>query len=102
MKEIDIKRIRYNDKVARRQSKEHKLAHPLCAHCYARGVVKQGEEVDHITPIHKGRTEREVRALLRDRNNLQTLCKDCHTAKTAAECRGRATGTQRPKFRFAI
>lgn len=50
------------------------LAHnPYCVHCGA-----PGNEVDHIVP-HRGN-----RALFENTNNLQTLCKSCHSRKTIA------------------
>ena len=52
---------------------------PLCAECLRRGKVKPAAEVDHITP-HKG-----DRTLFFDPKNLQSLCKKCHSAKTARE-----------------
>lgn len=57
--------------------------HPLCADPY--GVhARQGElvpatEVDHIKPKRSGGTD--------DWNNLQGLCKPCHSRKTAIEGR---------------
>jgi 5-methylcytosine-specific restriction protein A len=47
---------------------------PLCLHCQAKGIVKLGEELDHIVPISKGGTN--------DGSNLQMLCKQCHLTKT--------------------
>ncbi len=39
-----------------------------------------GNEVDHIRPLHKGGDPW-------DSDNLQTLCRSCHIAKTARENR---------------
>lgn len=47
---------------------------PLCLHCKAKGIVKLGEELDHIVPISKGGSN--------DHDNLQMLCKECHYQKT--------------------
>lgn len=52
---------------------------PLCVHCTQAGLVTQATEVDHIVP-HKG-DER----LFWDVENLQGLCKPCHSKKTASE-----------------
>lgn len=49
----------------------------LCQPCKARGHITLAVEVDHVTPIHKGGTDAE--------ENLQSICSECHKAKTAAE-----------------
>ena len=49
-------------------------ANPLCDECKEHGRMVAGEVVDHIIPISAGGG-----AL--DSENLQTLCKPCHTAK---------------------
>lgn len=54
--------------------------HPLCAECERQGIVKAGEHVDHIIPF------RGIEDPLRlDADNLQTLCRECHSRKTARE-----------------
>ena len=50
---------------------------PLCTHCEAKGLVKLGEELDHIVPVSKGGSN--------DPSNLQMLCKECHAQKTIAD-----------------
>ena len=50
--------------------------HPLCARC-----GDAANEVDHIRPLSRGGDH----AL----ENLQSLCRGCHHAKTAADNRGR-------------
>lgn len=56
-----------------------KLRHdPLCEHCAKQGKIVQASHVDHIVPISEGGAER-------DWDNLQSLCKPCHTAKTNSE-----------------
>lgn len=52
---------------------------PLCVRCLPLGFVKAATDVDHIVP-HKGNM-----TLFWDRNNLQPLCKSCHSHKTATE-----------------
>jgi 5-methylcytosine-specific restriction protein A len=51
---------------------------PLCAECLraGRGAV-EAAEVDHIVPLARGGGHGEA--------NLQSLCKPCHSAKTARE-----------------
>jgi len=53
--------------------------YPLCADCAELGAVVEAKEVDHITP-HKG-----DKRLFLDRRNWQSLCKSCHSRKTAGE-----------------
>jgi 5-methylcytosine-specific restriction protein A len=57
----------------------HLEGEPLCRHCMARGKTTAATEVDHITP-HRGDW-----SLFWDRLNWQSLCKACHSRKTAKE-----------------
>jgi 5-methylcytosine-specific restriction protein A len=50
---------------------------PLCRECAREGRTTAAREIDHIIPRSKGGTE--------DRDNLQGLCKPCHSAKTMRE-----------------
>lgn len=50
-----------------------------CVKCERRGRL----EVDHIKPLYQGGDQYAIA-------NLQTLCRPCHFAKTAAENRARA------------
>ena len=52
---------------------------PLCVMCKARGVVTEATEIDHIIP-HKG-----DKTLFWARDNLQALCKKCHSTKTSTQ-----------------
>lgn len=54
-------------------------SHPLCVHCERDGRVRAANEVDHIIP-HKGDM-----GLFWDNTNWQSLCKPCHSLKTATE-----------------
>lgn len=50
---------------------------PLCQVCLATGQVTAAVDVDHVIP-HRGSW-----TLFCDVDNLQSLCKPCHSAKTA-------------------
>lgn len=50
---------------------------PLCRACSRAGLVVAAAEVDHIQPLAKGGTN--------DLDNLQPLCKSCHSKKTMRE-----------------
>jgi 5-methylcytosine-specific restriction protein A len=52
---------------------------PLCAACQSIGVITAANEVDHIRP-HRG-----DKKLFWDSANWQSLCKSCHSRKTAME-----------------
>lgn len=52
---------------------------PFCKYCLQKGLMVKATEVDHINP-HKGDWNMFV-----DTTNLQSLCKQCHSAKTRAE-----------------
>ncbi len=58
---------------------EQLLAEPFCRACAKQGKRTKATEVDHIQP-HRG-----VMALFQDRQNLQSLCHKCHSAKTMRE-----------------
>lgn len=58
--------------------------HPLCVDCQRRGITRPATEVDHIQP-HRGDA-----LVFWQADNLQALCKGCHSRKTAAEVNGRA------------
>jgi 5-methylcytosine-specific restriction protein A len=53
---------------------------PLCVECMRVGVVTAANEVDHIIPLRDGGTH--------DDENLQPLCKSCHSKKTRREMTG--------------
>jgi len=54
-------------------------ANPLCVICMENGIITPAKEVDHIV-AHKGNY-----AMFWDNGNLQSLCKSCHSTKTAKE-----------------
>lgn len=47
---------------------------PVCEFCKEKGIVEPANTVDHIAP-HKGDVNKFF-----DRNNLQSLCKSCHSS----------------------
>ncbi len=59
---------------------QHLRQHPFCEHCKRDGRAELATEVDHIRPISTG-------GGVLDPDNLQSLCKPCHSRKTLAENR---------------
>lgn len=55
------------------------LQHPYCQECLKQGRLTEATDVDHIVP-HRGCAK-----LLFDEANLQSLCHECHSRKTAKE-----------------
>lgn len=53
-------------------------------HCQARGITRPAIEVDHVIALCNGGAD--------DDSNLQGLCHDCHTAKTANDLGYKAKG----------
>ncbi|MFP4539129.1 MAG: AAA family ATPase [Dichotomicrobium sp.] len=58
----------------------YKLRHPLCVHCAEDGIDTLTEAVDHIQPV-SGPDD----PLFWDEDNHQSLCRTCHSRKTARE-----------------
>lgn len=58
-------------------SRMFKRNNPLCVHCLKDGRTTASREVDHIIPKVQGGTD--------EWDNLQALCKPCHSVKTATE-----------------
>jgi 5-methylcytosine-specific restriction enzyme A len=52
---------------------------PLCVDCFKEGRIVPAHEVDHVVP-HKGDL-----LLFYDQDNLQSLCRPCHSRKTVLE-----------------
>lgn len=63
----------------RKERRDHLARHPLCIECQADGLVIVATEVDHIKP-HRGDLK-----LFWQRANWQSLCRPCHSRKTANE-----------------
>lgn len=66
----------------RKARAEHLKNEPLCRPCAETWRVTAAQEVDHIIP-HKGSM-----ALFWDRENWQSICRDCHERKSALEAQG--------------
>lgn len=64
----------------------------LCQPCIKQGRPTPASQVDHVTPKFKGGTD--------DDDNLQSICKDCHDAKTKAES-AEAQG-RKPKVKIGL
>jgi len=47
---------------------------PICKECLKKDIVTSAVEVDHIVPLSRGGSNEE--------ENLQGLCKPCHSMKT--------------------
>lgn len=61
-----------------RRQKHFRQVNLTCANCGCVGPL----ETDHVVPLHRGGKD--------EWNNLQSLCKECHAAKTAREAGERA------------
>lgn len=59
-----------------RLRKKQLAREPLCRFCRSKGIITEGIECDHIQD-HKGEE-----SLFYDIENIQTLCKPCHSKKT--------------------
>ena len=68
----------YSQPAWKRKSKAQLMAEPLCRDCLSRGIVTPAREADHIEP-HRG----DKQAFWT--GELQSLCKECHSVKTARE-----------------
>lgn len=57
----------------------------LCVQCKSLGRIRAADQLDHIVPIAQGGAEFSP-------INVQSLCKQCHHAKTLAERRAQGRG----------
>jgi 5-methylcytosine-specific restriction protein A len=71
--------IRGYDRKWRRYRLAFLASHPLCAECNRNARITEATEVDHIKP-HGNDPQ-----LFWDPDNHQSLCKSCHSSKTASE-----------------
>lgn len=72
------------------QTEQQRAREPMCRMCKAEGIYRPMHVADHIVSLGEGGREG-------DPNNLQSLCKAHHDAKSAEETRraitrGRADG----------
>ncbi len=70
--------------------KRRKAAHPFCAHCAARGIVKAAAQMDHILALALGGEDVD--------SNIQGLCIPCHAIKTAMEDASGGAATNHPEW----
>jgi 5-methylcytosine-specific restriction protein A len=73
------------DHAWRAYSRRRLALHPWCVRCRPRGLLRLAVVTDHVVP-HRG-----DRALFRDPDNHQSLCKPCHDRKTRIEDSPRTT-----------
>ncbi|MBO9612531.1 MAG: HNH endonuclease [Dyadobacter sp.] len=78
----EVRKIRdcreWRDRVRPQQLRDF----PYCQICDRKGRLVEAVQVDHIVPL-------EVGGAPFDPKNLQSLCKRCHTIKSAEEARHR-------------
>ena len=60
----------------------------LCMVCLGKGHLTLATEVDHIVGRAEGKRKKVPPAQLESLLNLQSICKECHAAKTAREAGG--------------
>jgi len=80
MSDEDLKRDRwYSSRDWRHLRRAYISANPLCEFCFARGITKAADVVDHIIE------RKDDDSLRLDSRNLQSLCHRCHNLKTLEE-----------------
>lgn len=72
------RKISLNSLAWKRLRAEVLASEPLCRMCTARGLVVPATDVDHIVDSRDDFTDDN------SRENLQALCHECHSLKTAA------------------
>ncbi len=77
----------YNSKAWRTTRREFLSENPKCAHCERQGYLTAATEVDHIHALRRGGAPHAW-------DNLQALCRSCHSRKTRAENRVARTHPQ--------
>jgi 5-methylcytosine-specific restriction protein A len=74
---------KYGSKQWKQFRQIHLSKYPLCARCQSLGKITPASDVDHIYP-HKMQLDKWMG------NRFQSLCRPCHSIKTALEKRGMA------------
>jgi len=75
----------YNDHSYRKAVRNHKMRNPNCVMCLEKGIVTPVQDTDHILPINMGGS-------VMNEDNWQSLCKRCHSIKSAGERSDRQGG----------
>lgn len=75
---VEVRKIRDSRQWRDRTRPQQLMKKPYCAICWEKGKLREATEVDHITPLEAGGAPY-------DPENLQSLCKRCHGAKTGEE-----------------
>lgn len=75
---------RLRGRALQRMREAKRAENPLCVDCYAKGIVRAWDELDHEVPIEKGGTD--------DWENLIGRCWSCHRSKTAKDRGYRVNG----------
>lgn len=68
----------YNTQAWKNLSAIYKQEHPLCECCKIDGKTSSVEEVHHLIKFDDQEKEEVRSMLLLDKDNLISLCKDCH------------------------
>lgn len=68
----------YNTQAWKNLSMIYKQEHPLCECCKIDGKTSSVEEVHHLIKFDDQEKEEVRSMLLLDKDNLISLCKDCH------------------------
>lgn len=76
---FDISQKIYNSKTWKQLRNSYFAENPLCQRCLEKGIVKPADDIHHIKPFLSGKTYEEKLQLAYDYNNLQSLCKQCHS-----------------------
>ena len=77
-KNTERKRKSYNTQEWKNLSKIYKMEHPLCECCMIHDKISSVEEIHHAVKFDDQDTEEKRTMLLLDKDNLISLCKNCH------------------------
>ena len=74
----ELRQKAYNTTEWRKLRESYLKQHPVCEECLNKGKVTPAEDIHHsISPFKNGECNK---ALFLDYNNLQALCKQCHSS----------------------